>query len=74
MAYASLRTIINIAARTIAPPMRTFTVSVSPPKITANKAAKTTSIVIITATFVADICACDQVWITNAIAVQIIAV
>ena len=55
-----------MAMRTILPPRIIRKVSGSAPSATEKRAAKTTSIVNITATLVADIRAWAQVWITKA--------
>ena len=67
-------TIASIAINTKVPPIAKRRVNGSIPYIKEKSAAKTTSIVKITATFVVEILACDQVWITKAKAVAKIAV
>jgi hypothetical protein len=70
MTYFSFSTIINIEANTNTPPRVACRVKCSPPNMTAKIAAKTTSMVRMTATFVVVIFACDQVCTAKAIAVH----
>jgi hypothetical protein len=59
----------SMAMSTKLPPIARRRVKGSIPYANENRAANTTSIINITATLVVEIRACDQVWITKAIAV-----